>query len=47
MANNLRPASSINDLRTQAHMQLSARLESLDLTPTYAVYYNGTNWIYQ
>jgi hypothetical protein len=33
MANNLRPASSINDLRTQAHMQLSARLESLDLTP--------------
>ena len=33
MANNLRPASSINDLRTQAHMQLSARLESIDLTP--------------
>jgi hypothetical protein len=33
MANNLRPASSINDLRTTAHMQLSARLESLDLTP--------------
>ena len=33
MANNLRPASSINDIRTQAHMQLSARLESLDLTP--------------
>lgn len=33
MANNLRPASSINDLRTQAHMTLSARLESLDLTP--------------
>jgi hypothetical protein len=33
MANNLRPPSSINDLRTQAHMMLSARLESLDLTP--------------
>ena len=33
MANNLRPASSINDLRTQAYMQLSARLESIDLTP--------------
>jgi hypothetical protein len=33
MANNLRPASSINDLRTTAHMALSARLESLDLTP--------------
>ncbi len=33
MANNLRPASSINDLSTQAHMQLSARLESIDLTP--------------
>ncbi len=33
MTTNLRPASSINDLRTQAHMQLSARLQSLDLTP--------------
>jgi len=33
MTTNLRPASSINDLRTTAHMQLSARIESLDLTP--------------
>ena len=33
MTATLQPASSINDLRTQAHMQLSARLESLDLTP--------------
>jgi hypothetical protein len=42
MANNLRPASSINDLRTQAHMLLSARLESLDLTPLL-IYTLGTN----
>lgn len=42
MANNLRPASSINDLRTQAHMQLSARLESLDLTPLL-IYTLSTN----
>lgn len=42
MANNLRPASSINDLRTQAHMQLSARLESLDLTPLL-IYTLGAN----
>lgn len=33
MANSLRPPSSINDLRTQAHLNLSARLQSLDLTP--------------
>jgi hypothetical protein len=33
MANNLRPASSINDLRTTAHMALSARLQAIDLTP--------------
>jgi hypothetical protein len=33
MANNLRPASVINDLRTQAHLALSARLQNLDLTP--------------
>ncbi len=33
MTTSLRPSASINDLRTQSHMQLSARLESLDLTP--------------
>lgn len=33
MANNLQAPSSIRDLRTQAHMNLSVRLESLDLTP--------------
>lgn len=42
MANNLRPASSIADVRTMAHMQLSARLESLDLTPLL-IYTLGTN----
>lgn len=40
--NNLRPASSINDLRTKAHMILSARLESLDLTPLL-IYTLGAN----
>ena len=33
MTEALKPASVINDLRTQAHMQISARLGSLDLTP--------------
>ena len=33
MANNLQPAGSINDIRTKAHLQLSARLQNLDLTP--------------
>jgi P2-related tail formation protein len=42
MANNLRPPSSISDLRTAAHMVLSARLESLDLTPLL-IYTLGTN----
>jgi hypothetical protein len=42
MPNNLRPPSSINDLRTQAHMLLSARLESLDLTPLL-IYTLGDN----
>jgi Phage tail protein (Tail_P2_I) len=42
MPNNLRPPSSINDLRTQAHMILSARLESLDLTPLL-IYTLGEN----
>ena len=42
MANNLRAASSINDLRTQAHLALSARLQSLDLTPLL-IYTLGAN----
>lgn len=33
MANNLRPSSAINDLRTRTHLALSARLQNLDLTP--------------
>lgn len=33
MATTLTPASVINDQRTQAHLELSARLQALDLTP--------------
>ena len=33
MTETLKPASVIDDLRTQAHMQISARMGSLDLTP--------------